>query len=414
MKIQIISCDNALRNKFGTDGVIYSTINAPQSFDEFDINIISLQEESVWRNRGFDVQEKIDCLADLESLRCIIQNSVRSKTIVAFPQNTYYKYHYSTNQHKYLYAVELKNIIGVMCGIIDKMIPVNNRSPFMLKYENTTTVINGKECTSAFYFDGLYSGLTTSKGSEKVTTVACPQRMYCTSINLSSNAFCLGDFLQTIGLVGANDELPQWLIDLECLDDAVQNQIVRESSQAITEAQSRIDRAKQQLDANLRYKSVLVTNGDALVDVVFDMLEQLLDCKLTDFIDDKKEDFLVRKDAVTFIGEIKGVTSNVKSEHISQLDVHYHSYLDKLQEQNTTENVKQLLIINPFKTKPLSERDAVHEIQISLAKRNGSLIITTETLLSIYELFAREEISSGRVISVFSQATGLASIEMFK
>ena len=79
------------------------------------------------------------------------------------------------------------------------------------------------------------------------------------------------------------------------------------------------------------------------------------------------------------------ITSNVKSEHISQLDVHFQTYKDKLTEEEREENVHQLLIINPFRTKPLEEREPVNQQQIDLAERNGCLIIETNTLLRIFE-----------------------------
>ena len=143
------------------------------------------------------------------------------------------------------------------------------------------------------------------------------------------------------------------------------------------------------------------------------MLEALLDCDLSSFKDEKAEDFLIKKDKHTFIGEIKGVTSNVKSEHISQLDVHYQTYLDKLRENTEDEKVHQLLILNPLRNKPLQSREPVHEIQIKLAKRNECLIIETVTLLRIYEQFLMKKITSEQCMEVFSTETGLLSLEMF-
>ena len=66
-------------------------------------------------------------------------------------------------------------------------------------------------------------------------------------------------------------------------------------------------------------KSVLYTNGDELVQVVFEILEELLGCDLSQFVDLKKEDFLFTIEDTTFIGEIKGVNSNVKNPNITQL-----------------------------------------------------------------------------------------------
>lgn len=115
----------------------------------------------------------------------------------------------------------------------------------------------------------------------------------------------------------------------------------------------------------------------------------------------------------TFIGEIKGVTSNVKNEHVSQIDLHYSSYMDKLEEQDLHETVKQILIINPFRTKPLGERDPVHTAQIDLAIRNNCLIIETSTLLGIFEKFCGGEITTQKCKNVFASNSGLLRLEEF-
>ena len=170
----------------------------------------------------------------------------------------------------------------------------------------------------------------------------------------------------------------------------------------------------QKLKKNERYKSILITNGYDLSSIVFEMLENLLKCNLSGFTDENKEDFLIKKENVTFIGEIKGITSNVKSENVAQVDRHYYSYLDKLKEANITENVKQLLIITPFRNKPLSEREAVNEDQINLAKRNNSLIITTDVFLKTFELFVSGEIKTEKIITAFQNEVGLFDIGVLK
>lgn len=128
---------------------------------------------------------------------------------------------------------------------------------------------------------------------------------------------------------------------------------------------------------------------------------------MSGFVDEKKEDFLIRLMDITFLGEIKGVTSNVKSEHVAQLDVHYNGYLDKLNENNESEKVKSILIINHQRNKELDNRESVHEIQISLAERNESLIIETITLLRLYEKFSNGDITTVEVIDIFKDKVGL-------
>ena len=146
---------------------------------------------------------------------------------------------------------------------------------------------------------------------------------------------------------------------------------------------------------------------ELLVSVVFEILEKLLDCDLSEFVDKKKEDFLIKKSSCTFIGEIKGVTSNVKHEHISQIELHYRGYLDRLDDEGISESVKQLLIINPFRSKPLDQREPVHKEQITLAERNGCLIIETHTLMRMYENYCLGLLTAQRCEEIFAKCTGV-------
>ena len=216
-----------------------------------------------------------------------------------------------------------------------------------------------------------------------------------------------------IGLDNEKTEIPEWLAELNYFDDSSQKTLITENEAKIVELDKQIDVSKEKIKENLKYKSILITNGSELVKVVFEMLEEMLDYSLANFVDENIEDFLIKKTDVTFIGEIKGVTSNVKSEHISQLDTHYHTYTDKLDEKKIIENVKAILIINPFRTKPLSEREEVHEKQINLAKRNESLIITTEIFLKLFELYVNGAINSESIMNIFKTKTGLLDVSDF-
>lgn len=413
MKVQIISYKNELKNKFKDYDITYSTINSPQSFDEFDVNIILIQNKEIWRNKS-QSKDTINCIQDFRSLQRIIQNSSTSKTIIAFPINGVFMYDYWSRQNIYQQSDELKNILGNVYGIISQIIPQDIKHACSLLFENTTTIINENKYPASFYFDTPCEKITVSTGSEKPTTIRYREKLYFTTLDFSTTNFNLKDFLTAVGLEQSNLEVSEWLVQFKCLDDEEQLDVVSENQRTIVESQNKIEIAKQKLDKNLKYKSILVTNGDELVSVVFDILEQILDYDLSEFEDEKREDFSIKKDGVTYIGEIKGITSNVRSEHISQLDVHYQTYLDNLQKDNIIENVKSILVINPFRTKPLSERDDIHENQIKLAIRNGSLIITTEALLKIYEMFLNGETTTEKILSVLSTETGLADINSFK
>ena len=207
------------------------------------------------------------------------------------------------------------------------------------------------------------------------------------------------------------EEMPQWIKEYIFLDDNEQNEIIRKAKEELEIQQKRIELANKKLEDNNRLKSILYNNGDNLVEVVFEILEKLFKCDLSKFVDEKKEDFLIEKEDQVFIGEIKGVVTNVKNEYISQLEVHYQTYIDGLAEGQSTENIHALLIINDQRNKRVEERESIHEQQISLAKRNGSLIIETWVLLKMFELYSQGKLSSEKCIRIIAENTGLLTVE---
>ncbi|SCX97154.1 hypothetical protein SAMN02910370_00821 [Lachnospiraceae bacterium XPB1003] len=88
--------------------------------------------------------------------------------------------------------------------------------------------------------------------------------------------------------------------------------------------------------------------------------------------------------------------------------------MDEIEDNCQYKEVHALLIINPFRTKALNEREPIHEKQINLAIKYNSLIIETTTLLQIFELFQRGEIDSERCREVFKTQIGLLKIEDVK
>ncbi len=62
MKIQIISYRNELNDKFKSNSdaqIKYTSLNAPESFDMFDVNFVSLQSASMW-SYYYDKFDSID------------------------------------------------------------------------------------------------------------------------------------------------------------------------------------------------------------------------------------------------------------------------------------------------------------------------------------------------------------------
>ena len=63
-------------------------------------------------------------------------------------------------------------------------------------------------------------------------------------------------------------------------DDDNQLEIIQENNKAIETANENISNAMKVINQNKRYKSVLYTSGDELVEVIFEILEKMLGCDL--------------------------------------------------------------------------------------------------------------------------------------
>lgn len=408
LKIQIISNKHTIKSD--DFQITNSSLSSPKTFDLFDINIISLQDESIWRNEGTN-SSRINCSNDLKSLNKIIENT-KSKVIILLPLNYRYKYgraSSSTYFHEYVLKDQFDNLLSILEDLVPQIVC------YELIYENSYTQCGNCIFQSSFCFaheDG--ATLTRAQGSGRPTTIQATENCILTTLYLSKEDCNLKDFIDAIGLAGEKTDYPQWLIDLEKFDDAKQKQLIEANKLKIISLQNEIKESQAQLQKNMWYKSVLTENSTKLVKVVFDILEQILNCDLSQFKDEYKEDFLIRLENCTFVGEIKGVTSNVKSGNVSQVEVHYGKYLDKLKENKCTENVKALLIINAQRNKPLNEREQINEEQVNLAKKYGSLIIPTLELLTIYESFLEGKISSESIKKVFMEQTGLIDLSAIK
>lgn len=392
----------------------YSTFESPDSFDNYEINIIDLSDDEVWTSSYGDAF--IGCFLDLQHIAKIIENSTNGKHLILLPQNIT-----CTLDPVACTPIPFKNILeDISTNIFSMIFGINY---IELLFENTQTIINGKEIKSCFYFNEFYRDvhgepspyeiipITFSKNGNKATTIQKKSIdknksvLSFTTLDLASPERLLS-FLDHIKYTSEEMSLPQWLLNIDMFDDKEQKSIIKESEAVIEIEKKKISECHSLLEKNERWKSILSSNGDYLIEVVLEILEQLLDCELASFIDKKKEDFIAKKDNITFIGEIKGVTSNVRNEHISQLEVHCQTYMGTLIDKNRSEDVKAILIINKQRTTPINERKVIHKSQIELAQRNNSLIIETNILLKYFEKYLNKEITSPDFISIIKNQSG--------
>jgi len=411
--IQIIT-NKIKKDEIFDKNIQFSKLESPLSFDMFDINIIDLQDASIWCNDG-NKTSSINKINDLESISSIIGASRKSNIIVVLPLNHNFRYYYDSAQHKYRSTILLKDMITNLQHILSSL-HRSFENTSILRFEPTITKIGKFDVTSNFVFTNIYvnNQLTLSEGSERCTSFAADDKLIITTLNITEDNNVLKEYLHHIGIEKIEREKePEWVSALLFNDDQELRRSIDEKQFEINKAQQVIDNCNKALEKNKEYKSILYSNGEELVRIVFEILERLFDYDLSCFCDKKKEDFLIQLPQVSFIGEIKGVTSNIKSENVSQIDNHYHGYMDRLREGGKEEKVKELLIMNPLRNKPLAEREPVHEIQIELAERNSCLIIETNVLLKLFETFLRGEIDTLHIIDILSQKSGILKCEDF-
>ena len=232
-----------------------------------------------------------------------------------------------------------------------------------------------------------------------------------TTLNISKEEKNINVFIKTYCKSDKEKEIiPEWINNINFYNDEELNKKKEENILKIKEIENNNRQLDKELEKNLEVKSILYTNGDELVKVVLEILDEILEYDSSKFVDEGREDFLIKKEDVTFVGEIKGVSSAVENKNVSQLDVHVQSYLDEIQTEETDENVKGLLIINHQRNKPIEERQKVHEHQIKLAKRNGSLIIETITLLKMFEKYKLGNMTKEECKNILKDKIGLLKI----
>lgn len=402
--IQILTYDG---NKGQLEGnnVVVNSLHDARSLDEFEINIIDLSSSGFWKNWGHS-RKTIDEINDFQSVARMIDNSKDTEIVILFPQNTMFTYNMRYEDRRDWERCELKNMIGDLKEILSEL--YSKIGYLDIVYENTVTNIGNSDVSAAFYFNNIENKVfTRSKKSNKATTIGYG-KVILSTLDISCYQE-VNDFFKKIGLIKDKQNIPEWMEEIKMFDDNVQFEKIRQNNDIIRSATDAIAEAQAVIDKNMRYKSILYTNGDELVDVIFEILTEMLGCNLSEFEDKKNEDFLFDINGVTFIGEIKGVNHNVKNENVSQLDVHYQKYLDE-HEDCDSDNIKAILIMNHQKNKPISDREPIHENQIKLAIRNGSLIIDTMTLLRLFEKYIKQELSRAQCVEILKSNIGFLNM----
>lgn len=395
MKIQYVGLSNLDIDSLDKNvSVTQSTLREPRDLDDFDFNFIDLNFTDIWVKLPSSFQTIADqYVSDFATLRKMLQKT-KSKILISIPQSPIAQYSIKD------YLDRFSEVFSIL-------------SPHMVEidYGRTSSVINEVEANSDFSFCNLHPDtniITSSIKSNKPTSI-CIDNLYYTTLDIEDYKY-LKNFLIAAKLISLNyEEVPSWLKEVKMFDDEEQLENILLSEQRIAEAKKEIEISQDILKDNQRMKSILYTQSDELVDVVFKIIEEILDVDLSQFDDKKIEDIAFQIEGKTFIGEIKGVTSNVKTPNLSQLDNHFTNFVEEHPEINE-ENIYKLLIINHQRKRPIDDRDPVDIKQVETArKKYGSLIIETRELLRVLENYRSGNLTRENILEMFTQ-TGILKV----
>ncbi len=402
-KIQFINYSG----EFESENFVVNNLSSPESFDDYDINIIDLSSKEIWRNDSA-FANSINSYQDIKNIS-IMLHKINSKILVVLPQNLEYEYalNYINEKLEYLHSLELKNCLSLVNMIIEKLLNISYERNWLL-YSRTKSLIANKEFSSDFVFRNFGKIVTLSASKTLITTILTGGITF-TTLNLQTEKDFQSMFEQ-LKWTTTEEVVPEWIKDVNFFNDNQLRQDELEKEEQLKKITLEMSTIKNKLNENLFYKSILYKTGESLVEVVNVMLKDMLNYNYENFVDEKEEDFLINYDDKYFIGEIKGVNSNITRSIVSQTATHRDLFLEK--EGNQDKKAFAIAIINRQKNKNLVERDFITEDVINLAKSNDVLIIPAEQFLKLYEMFKNNQITSSKIVDLLSSQKGVINLEL--
>jgi len=403
MKIQLLSYKG--NNSFG-NYVEANTFNKASVFDMFDVTIIDLSDPEIWKNKGKNTKS-VNCINDLKTIGELVQRASKCKIIIMLPDNLKFHY-YDTNSlihepPRYMYDIEIKDMLADFYNILITVYPLIANIVFGF----SKTQINNSTIEGSFFFEQCENYRVATKSIAGNTTTIQENNIYITTLKLKNKSH-FEQFFKAIGVVNNKENVPDWFKDVLAFDDEFQMKLIQDCENVIEEKKKAIDVAYNQLETNAKWKSILYSQKEELVDVVLEMLDLLFGTNTKEFVDEKKEDFRFTIDETLIMGEIKGVTSNVSKANISQVMNHCYQY--EVDHPEDTSNKKPVLIINNERNRAPEERDDVHDDVNNLAYRNEVLVITTPVLLNMFEKYLTGSIDRNYCSNIFCNKSGVLKL----
>lgn len=382
-----------------------STFNNLKALDSFELNIFDLNDPGVWTNDNGSTYE-VNSTKDFNDINQMISKSNKCKVLLLFPQNYYFEYERYEVYSDYMKSIQLKDNIPGMLYVINRLLTEQLSNVI---FENNETTIDNTIFESSFCICSKSATKIISADKTEKNVFCRINNVFVSFLDLKTEEDVV-TVLKAAHLISIDHEnIPSWLEDYKFYNEDDLKKENKDADKAIKTLESKIKENNLKIKDCLYYKRVLIETGDALVEIVFKILNKLLNVNPESFKDMKKEDFLFKiNDNFTIIGEIKGVTSNVKNNFISQLQHNYDMYIDELKE--TKGIIKKILVVNHQRDKAIKDRLKINEDQIKYAKMNDVLIVETTTLLKLYELFLNKKIEQPEIINYLLNKTGVLEI----
>lgn len=415
MDIQLVNYSG--KNDFNFEVNQVSQLQQLYSPADFDINIYDLRDSELWKNSGKE-PNKVNITPDLKRIYNMVNEAESSEHIFLLPRdlNFKYRYEFQGNNKTYRSRIRLKDIIGLFNEILNDLIPVK----IDVKYERTSYKFNEDEVQADFIFikktsnkitfdEADYDDILFTKKSRKMVGIK-KENISVLTLDIKNNLQLEKIFKHLSIIPSYEANKPEWFNTISKFDDEDLINSLSDNKLKIDELESNRDRLLNKLDENNRFKSILYLNGEVLVEIVIDILKKLFEENFDDFVDIKNEDYLFKYSRSYFIFEIKGVATNVKITHLTQLEHHSMHFLERSEHEQHDIDLNKILIINHQKDKNPSDREPVNNNVIKDARNKyGILILETTLLLDLLEKKKRNEVNLIQIIDLF-KSTGLAEI----
>jgi len=404
LNIQLINYSGLNDYEFEVSEI--SKLSKPMSFEEYDLNIIDLRSNYIWRNKNpYTTSQIINVINDFNSLKNLINRTEKSNILLVLPGNLDFKANYNSHVNEYEKSIKLKDMMKNFNNLLKEIHGLNNLT---FLYESTRTKLDGETLSSDFIIEPNRN-LTThikSNKSERIVSIS-KDNLYVSTLNIKDNPK-LTVFLEQIGLIDDQIVVPEWLEETDYFDDAEKKELINKNKNKIEKLDVEIDDATHKLEENNRYKSILYSSGDDLVSIIREILEEILEIDLTDFEDEFNEDLRFNYKNDIYIIEIKGNNKGIRLNNITQLHNHTITFIEDNNENETDkieyDNIYSLLIMTPQRMKPLNQRDDVDEDIIEDAKHKyDALIIRSKDLLKSFEKIQNHEMDQDEFVELIQK-----------